>query len=216
MSDCNRYIICYPGGSGGSFVAAALNKVLNNTEFQIDQELGHCHQTIGNMPNFFHGDTIQSLTAELDNIQSFNFKSKNVILGHYRNIVAIKEMLTSQLGYHALAKTKFIKISVNAENYNEILFVASMLRKKANCFLDISMEEYLIQATNYIKSWYWVENYYTALNTVELLLSDIFLNRISVKINLPESLTTELDQYQAQYQAVQQQLYCDLLDLINE
>jgi len=213
----NRYVICYPGGSGGSFLAAAFAHALIGTRFVIDNESGHCHNNINGSINtwFNHGESIDSAREELDVIDQLSILNIPVFDGHFRNIVAVKEKMIAQLGYNIVQDTKFIKISVDHNNSNEILFVAKMLQRKRKSFLTISFDEYLKQTTNYIHSWYWVENAYTLPNTINLSLSDIFLNKVSAKINLPESLSIILDRCQHEYQQVQQQLHQDLLGLIN-
>jgi hypothetical protein len=214
MVDHDRYIICYPGGSGGAFLASAINSVIYHGDFKIDQDLGHCHASANNMPNFFHGDNIQSFYEELNNIQSFDFFANKVVRGHYRNIVAIKETVSAQLGYNQLEKIKFIKISVDHQNPKEILFIAKMLRQKAKSFPELSFDEFLEQTTHYVKSWYWVENSYTRSQTINLSLADIFLNQLSKKLQLSAELSAEIDQSQSEYLIVQRTLYKEVLDLL--
>jgi hypothetical protein len=214
----NRYVICYPGGAGGSFLAAALTHVLTGTTFVIDSESGHCHNNNNHLNNiwFNHGESTNSARQELDVIDQLSILNIPIFEGHFRNIVALKEKMIDQLGYNIVQDTKFIKISVDHNSSNEILFVAKMLQRKSKCPSTISFDEYLTQTTNYIHSWYWVENAYTLPNTINLSLADIFLNKVSAKINLPEPLSIKLDQCQHEYQQVQQQLHQDLLGLINE
>jgi hypothetical protein len=216
MTECNRYVICYPGGSGGAFLAAALNCAVNNTDFVIDKKLGHCHGNVHRKYHrwFNHGQTIDSFKQELNAIESIKFSS--VIDGHYRNIVAIKEKLIENFGYNEDASTKFIKIVVDYKKPNEILFVASMLKRKTNCFPELLFEEHLEQTTNYIKSWYWIENAYTAPQTITLSLPDIFLNSIGDKLMLSDSAVTKINQCQQKYISLQEQLHSDLLTLLHE
>ena len=212
----HRYVICYPGGSGGSFVASALNSVKNNTTFKIDQQLGHCHNNNNPIPNFYHGDTISSCREELSVIESFDFVKNSISHGHCRNIVAIKETISAQLGYRELEKTTFIKISVNHQNLKEILFVATMLRKKVNCFPELSFDEYLLQTTNYIKSWYWVENEYTIPHTINLSLSNVFVTPVGNMLRLSDEESIKVNQYQVEYLNVQKQLHKETLELLYE
>jgi len=218
MIETPQYVICYPGGSGGSFIAAALDSVVNGRSFILDEITGHCHNNVVKKNHiwFDHGSSSESFKQELAAIDSLKFTNGTIFEGHFRNIVAIKEKISEQLAYHAAENTKFIKIIVNPKKINEIRFIAQMLRRKINCFSSMSFEEYLLQTTNYVNSWYWVENAYTLPGTINLSLADIFLNKVSTKINLPETLLTKLDQYQQKYQTVQQHLHQDLLELINE
>jgi hypothetical protein len=216
MTTNNRYVICYPGGSGGTFLASALIAAANYADFFVNTELGHCHDHIFRKycRNFNHGSTIASFKEELDIIDSMTFLS--VTEGHYRNIVAIRQKLFENFGYNNGAQTTFIKISGDPNNSKEILFVASMLRKKVNCFPELSFNEYLIQTTNYIKSWYWIENAYTVPQTITLTLSDIFLGRVSQKLVLSEEAATKIDQCQVKYLNVQKRLHSDLIQLLHE
>jgi len=216
MTTNHRYVICYPGGAGGSFITTALNSVRCNTKFIVDRTLGHCHFNSSRIANFFHGDTLRSFQEELLSIESFDFAKNLISFGHCRNIVALKETISTQLGHNEIEKTKFIKISVDPNNSKEILFVASMLRKKVNCFPELSFNEYLIQTTDYIKSWYWIENAYTMSHTITLTLSDIFLNRVSSKLNLSQEESNRIDQCQVEYLNVQKQLHSDLIQLLHE
>jgi hypothetical protein len=214
MSDCNRYVICYPGGSGGSFVAAALSSIKHKKKFNVDQLLGHCHGQSNLISNFFHGDTNRSFQEELTVIQSLNFIKNDILNGHCRNIVALKEAIITQLGYNELEKTKFIKVSVDHQNFNEILFVATMLKRKVNCYSELSFDEYLEQTTNYIKSWYWIENAYTIPYTITFTLSEVFLGKISSKLDLSQEEVNKIDQFQDEYLTVQRRLHKDLIELL--
>jgi len=121
-----------------------------------------------------------------------------------------------QLGYNELEKIKFIKICVDHQKSNEILFVATMLKRKENCFPELSFDQYLTQTTNYIKSWYWIENAYTKLQTINLSLNDIFLKKVSAKLDLSAELSAKIDQCQNNYINVQTHLHKDLLELLYE
>jgi hypothetical protein len=215
MTQSSRFVICYPGGSGGSFLAAALDAAIFNRGFFIDKTLGHCHNNSnGKYTRFFkHGSTLCSFREELDAIDAMEFAT--VTQGHYRNIVALKEKIVNTYGFDEGENTTFIKIIVDSANSKEILFVANMLQRKMNCFSDLIFDEYLIQTTNYIKSWYWIENAYTIPQTLTLTLSDVFLNNISNKLRLSEQSAIKVDQYQNEYLTVQKQLHSDLLTLLH-
>lgn len=211
-----RYVICYPGGSGGSFLAAALDHAINNAVFNINLPLGHCHNNANRLNNiwFQHGESTESARQELDVIESLTFEPL-VFEGHFRNLVAIKERISNILGYQAVGQTKFIKISVDPTNCKEILFASKMMQRKNNRDPETQSTNRLTQDTNYIKSWYWVENSYTTPQTITLTLSDIFLNKVSSKLDLPATVSDKLDQAQLKYVTVQQLLHQDLLDLLH-
>lgn len=217
MTQNNWYVICYPGGSGGSFLTAALNAAVNNKDFFVDEKLGHCHKNVHslNHSGFEHGPSIYSFRQELNKIESLLLDT-SIFSGHYRNIVALREKIIDTVGYNDGADTVFVKITVDYRKSNEIQFVASMLQRKKNCFTDLPLEEYLNQTKDYIKSWYWIENAYTLPNTITLTLSDIFLNKVSSKLLLPTQATIKLDQCQNEYLNIQNQLHRDLIQLLHE
>jgi len=210
-------IVCYPGGSGGSFLSTALHSVYHDLPFFVDPDLGHCHHSShARFPNIFHGPTIQSLQQEIDNIQKVDFSCASLYSGHYRNLVAIQQAIETQLGYEFSSITKFVTISVDHWNKNEIFFIATMLKHKTNCFPGLSFDDFPEQTSYYIKSWYWVENFYTAINTTSLSLQDIFSPGLENRLSgvLTETQANIFKKHHLDYLDMQEKLYPDLFALI--
>lgn len=210
------YIVCYPGGAGGSFIAAALNSALFGSNFVVS-DCGNCHQNcFGRMPNFFHGDSIESFEKEIDCIKKIDFTQSFIWAGHYRNLVAIRDVIGQKLGYLSADNTTFIKVSVEPSD-NEINFLTSMLRRKVNaCFPQMSDQEFLEQTRHYVKSWYWIENNYTSTKTTTLLLRDVFTPNLECRLEhlLDHAQINTFKQKHQEYCCVQKKLYPDLMRLL--
>ena len=217
LEDNSKLIVCFPGGTGGNFLSSALQSVYFNTPFDIDPYLGHCHTSeVAKLPNIFHGPTIDSFQQEIDEIQKADFSSATIYRGHYRNLVAIQQMIETKLGYEPSRTTRFITVTVDHSNENHIFFIAMMLKKKNNCFPDLSFDDFLEQTRHYVKSWYWVQNSYTQSNTIGLCLQDIFSPGLENKILsiLNESQAVGFKQHHRNYLDIQKQIYPDLLALL--
>jgi hypothetical protein len=78
--DC--IIICYPAGSGGSFLQSSMRSILKKEEFKISLNLGHCHESKFSSENFVSGDSIESFDAELSNIKALIFSQQEVYAHH--------------------------------------------------------------------------------------------------------------------------------------
>jgi hypothetical protein len=232
-NDC--IVICYPAGSGGSFMQGALRSIVKNAKFELDSNLGHCHASKYSTANFVSGDSLQSFNAELLCIESRDFDSGEVYANHYRNLIALQQ--------RSIVKNVpmwFIKIHIDCYNSNEIEFVAQMLfRKTIRTFnLDLydqirdvdwpeTAEKYLVwdpsgdkfleTVRHSLQSWYWVENYFTQDRTVCLTLRDIFLgDSIMEKISpwfTPEQMNAFSKLHQ-RYIETNQTLHSDLYSFL--
>lgn len=217
MIDRSTVFVCYPGGSGGSFIAAALHAMRHNKNIDLEKN-GSCHFFLNRakIKNFVHDDTIESLQEELLSIQSIPLSGCQIFEGHYRNLPAIKEHVNRTLGYEASQSLKFVKISVDPSEQNEIKFIAGMLRHKANSFPEMSLSDFETQTEHYVRSWYWIENFYTRANTIEVSLSDIFVRDMSIKFDrwLQKNQLDRLRFLQNEYKTIQNDLYPDLIKLL--
>lgn len=205
--------------------------------FNIDPALGHCHAFRSLTANFISGDSIISFNNELSNITSWDFVTGEIYTNHYRNLIALQQ--------HGIAKNVpmwFIKIQVDANNLNEIEFVTQMLFRKTAGLFDVDLydqirdsswpetvEQYLIwdphrdkfldTVRHSLRSWYWVENYFTRDRTVCLTLRDIFLGEsIIEKLSpwfTPEHMTEFVKLHQ-RYITTNQTLHGDLYKLLEK
>jgi hypothetical protein len=207
------FIVCYQGGTGGSFIAAALDSVLFGAEFIFDPELGHCHDNrFGKLPNTPICDNTYSFEHELGLIKTTDYSVSRVWGGHYRNLVAIRSVIGEQLGLSVMENIKFIKISVNHTCSDHVFFITSMLQKKqATRFLQNSTQQY-------VESWYWVENARTQRTTINLSLEDVFTQGLIGK-KITSFLTDEeidrFNQLHHRYLQIQRHLYPDVMAIIS-
>jgi hypothetical protein len=216
----NVIIICYPGGTGGSFLASNLNSTLWDKEFKVNLSNGNCHQNIngGWFKNFEHGPTRQSLDEELRAITANIFVPSGIWPGHFRNLVAIKERIEQCLGFHAAQQATFVKIDADPNNRNHSIFLCHMLRNKANAFPEMNDEDFLRQTNHYIKNWYWVENFYTRNQTIDLDLKDVFSQGLENKFNhlLTEPQCEHFRKNHQYWLDINKHLYPDILRLLYE
>lgn len=211
------YIVCYPGGAGGSFVSSALQSVLFGSNFCIDPERGHCHNNSHVcLPNIHHGDSIKSFEQELTEIKQLRLSPSSVYSCHYRNLVAIYSMCFDTQGWELAQNMQFIKINVKPRS-DHVTFLTKMLRQKVKSFPDLPLEEFRDLTQLYIESWYWIENSRTIATTTNLDLTDIFTLGLENKFqhHLTENQLEQFAQYHRDYIAVQHSLYPDLITLLN-
>jgi hypothetical protein len=235
QDDC--IIICYPAGSGGSFLQASLRSIVKNAAFNLDPTLGHCHLSKYSTANFISGDSINSFNSELLTIKSREFVTGEIYANHYRNLIVLQHH-----GIENNVPMWFIKIHVDYNNLNEIEFVAQMLFRKTSGMLDVKLydqirdfdwpetvEQYLLWDTqgdkfletvrHGIQSWYWVENYFTQDRTICLTLRDVFLGEsIIEKLSpwfTPEHMN-EFSKLHQRYISTNQTLHSDLYKLLEK
>jgi hypothetical protein len=234
QDDC--IVICYPAGSGGSFLEGAINSVTKNSNLIISQTLGHCHESKNFVKNFVSGDSLTSFEEELTSIKNSQLTLSTVRANHYRNLIAIQ-----QQGIEKNIPVWFIKINLDFTNDNQVEFASQMLYRKTTRVENLVMlydqirhnswpataeeyikwdpvgKEFLNTVQHSLKSWYWVENYFTQQHTITLTLNDIFLD-----INLAHKLSSWfnpgfVEQFQKLHQSyidINRRLHPDLYALI--
>jgi hypothetical protein len=220
----NIIIVCYPGGAGGSFVAANLHSVLWNTKFIVNLENGNCHlnyafkqnPSLRKFPNIEHGPTTQSLEQELYFIKQTLWSAGETWSGHFRNIVAMRETIEKHLGYDAANQIIFVKIKVDPNNDHHSIFLSNILRKKANSFPDLNDEDFLQQTLYHIENWYWVESYHTQKQTVDLDLEDVFSKGLEIKFShlLTDQESENFQKNHQRWLDLQHSLYPEMLELL--
>jgi hypothetical protein len=195
QDDC--IVICYPAGSGGSFLYSAINHITKNLSLKISQTLGHCHENkLKFFPkNFISGDSLTSFEEELTCIKNLQLSLSEVYSNHYRNLIAIQHR-----GIEQHIPVWFIKINVDSDNDNQVEFTTQMLYRKTTRVENLSTlydqirhhswpataeeyikwdplsKEFLKTIYHGLKSWYWVENHFTQQRTINLSLLDIFVD----------------------------------------
>jgi hypothetical protein len=236
QNDC--IVICYPAGSGGSFLEGAIGSVTKNSNLIISQTLGHCHESKIFVKNFVSGDSLTSFEEELTSIKNLQLALSTVCAYHYRNLIAIQ-----QQGIEKRIPVWFIKINVDSTNDNQVEFASQLLYQKTTRVENLVMlydqirhdswpitveeyvkwdplgKEFLSTVRHSLKSWYWVENYFTQQRTINLSLRDIF-----VDTNLAHKLSSWfspefVEPFQKLHQLyidVNRRLYPDLYKLIEE
>ena len=213
------YVVCYQGGTGGSFVSGALNSVLFGSEFMLDSELGHCHfNRFGKLPYTIISDNTDSFEHELGLIKTTDYSESRVWSGHYRNLVAIRAAIGEQLGDRMMKNIKFVKISADHTCSNHVCFLASMLANKTKHLHGLAFDQFKDNMQTYVESWYWIENASTRHTTINLSIEDVFTQG-SVAKKIANYLTDdELDKFNQlhdQYLQVQRHLYPDIMAIIS-
>jgi hypothetical protein len=66
------------------------------------------------------------------------------------------------------------------------------------------------------KTWYWIENINTLKRTIELDIRDIFLDKISTKLNIwfDQDICDELDRQQEVYQTLNHSLFPQIKEVL--
>lgn len=213
------YVVCYQGGTGGSFVSGALNSVLFGSEFMLDSELGHCHfNRFGKLPNTIISDNTDSFEHELGLIKTTDYSMSQVWGGHYRHLVAIRAAIGQQLGQDVMENIKFVKISADHTCSNHVFFIANMLKNKTTCFLERTLDQFKHCMQNYVESWYWVENAHTQRTTINLSLEDVFTQALVGKKIASLLTDDEIDRFNQlhdRYLQVQRHLYPDVMAIMS-
>jgi hypothetical protein len=227
--------ICYPPGAGGSFVESALRHAVLDQSFNIGQT-GNCHNPVlTQFKGASYGDDVKAFERELDYIKNLNkFTVNHFASGHLKNIIALQSIDYSQW---------FVIIDFDPGNDNEISFLSQIFMKKFDAIsaladnydqakLDTwpnSYDEFVSDSSQYLelfeeshrhtlKSWYWIENFYTKDRTLRLSLQDIFLGDIANVFSawFPGTVTRRIQQAHQIYKECNHQLYPDLIDLIRD
>jgi hypothetical protein len=225
--------ICYPPGAGGSFLGAALNSAIFNSNFIIEPD-GKCHANPTlTVPHYVPAHSIQGMQDEFDALMTIKFpQNKNFILvGHVRNLVALQSICTNLW---------FIKISFDTSNDNEIEFLYQMLIAKvpaikglSTCYHQVkednwpdTIEEFLqdpkssikYKEQNYhtYKNWFWVENQATKSRTIELSFRDIFFGVPGETLSqwFDKQTIDTLFKLNKEYQTVNRELYSSTFKLL--
>jgi hypothetical protein len=236
QDDC--IVICYPAGSGGSFLHGAINHITKNSSLKIDQTLGHCHENKHkfSVENFISGDSLNSFEEELVCIKNLQLSLSTVHTNHFRNLIAIQNQ-----GIEQNIPVWFIKINVDSNDDNQVEFTTQMLYRKTTREENLSMsydqirqdswpataeeyvkwdpvgKEFLKTIYHGLKSWYWVENYFTQQRTINLSLSDIFVDtNLANKLSpwFEPGFVERFQKLHGSYIDVNRQLYPDLYKLI--
>lgn len=236
QNDC--IIICYPGGTGGSFLQGALNSALNRSNLIINQNLGHCHATKISTKNFVSGDSLNSFEQELISIRTSKLSLAEVHAHHYRNLIALQNQ-----GIAQNIPVWFIKINIDSTNDAQVEFAAQMLYRKTTRVENLTQlydqirhhswpatveqyiewdptgKEFLDTVRHSLKSWYWVENYFTQQRTLSLSLRDIFVDTNLAKKLSPwfePAFVERFQQLHTTYIETNRRLYSDLYNLIEK
>lgn len=225
-------VICYPPGAGGNMLGSVLHSVFESGTFNISDR-GNCHQTgAGLVPHYVPTSDLTGFKNELAAIESMNNRHNLVIAGHVRNLVAMQSINYSSW---------FIKIVFDTSCDNEVEFLHQMLAAKvplkerlAGCytqiksghwpstldeFLTVGNCEQLFQEQNIytLKNWFWVESPLTHSRTMELSIQDIFLGTPGEKLSCwyDQQTVDQLYSLIQRWQTINQQLYPDIMSLLN-
>ena len=238
-------VICFAGGAGGSFVSSALRSALFDHELKLSDS-GNSHynnsQTHFNPSDSIEGiqgelDTIKQLSLT-DN--------DAIINGHYKNLVALQSVhpqlwfikITHNTGseeqcnlLYQLSHNKGGELPCNnVNNYYQEEFLRWMPAYQKpywpESFEDMANElknpnskvsEFVRNNSLYTsKTWYWVENVNTRKRTIELDLRDIFLEKISTKLNnwFDKDICDKLDRKQEEYQTLNHSLFPQIKEVL--
>jgi len=219
MDGDDIYVVCYQGGTGGSFVSGALNSVLFGSEFTVDPQLGHCHfNMFGKLPIIKINDSVNSFEQELFHIKTTDYSVARVFSGHYRNLVAIRSAIVEQLGDRMMKNIKFVKISADYTCSKQVFFAISMLSNKTKQLHGLAFDQFKDHIQAIVESWYWIENASTRHTTINLSIEDVFTQG-SVAKKIANYLTDdEIDKFNQlhdQYLQVQRHLYPDIMAIIS-
>ena len=238
-------VICFAGGAGGSFVSSALRSALFDHELKLSDS-GNSHynnsKTHFNPSDSIEGiqgelDIIKQLSLT-DN--------DAIINGHYKNLVALQSVhpqlwfikITHNTGseeqcnlLYQLSHNKGGKLPCNNVNnfyQEEFLRWMPAYQKQywPESFEDMANElknpnskvsEFVRNNSLYTsKTWYWVENVNTRKRTIELDLRDIFLEKISTKLNnwFDKDICDKLDRQQEEYQTLNHSLFPQIKEVL--
>ena len=219
MDGDDIYVVCYQGGTGGSFVSGALNSALFGSEFMLDPQIGHCHfNNFGKLPIININDSVNSFEQELFHIKTTDYSLARVFGGHYRNLVAIRSAIVEQLGDRMMNHIKFVKISADYTCSKQVFFAVSMLSNKTSPFPELAFHTFQDRVQDMVESWYWIENASTRHTTINLSIEDVFTQG-SVAKKIANYLTDdEIDKFNQlhdQYLQVQRHLYPDIMAIIS-
>lgn len=212
------YVVCYQGGTGGSFVSGAINSVLFGSEFMLDPQLGHCHfNNFGKLPNQKINDSVKSFEHEIFHIKATDYSLARVFSGHYRNLVAIRSAIVEQLGDRMMNNIKFVKISADHTCSKQVFFAASMLSNKTSQLHGLAFDQFKDRVEDMVESWYWIENAFTRHTTINLSIEDVFTQGSVAKKMVNYLTDDELDEFNQlhdQYLQVQRHLYPDVMAIM--
>jgi len=239
-------VICFAGGAGGNFVNSALRSALFDHKSKLsDSGNAHYNRQSGvhfNPSDSIEGiqgelDVIKQLSLADNNA---------IINGHYKNLVALQSVhpqlwfikITHNTEseeqcnlLYQLSHNKGGELPCNnVNNYYQEEFLRWMPAYQKpywpESFEDMANElknpnskvsEFVRNNSLYTsKTWYWVENVNTRKRTIELDLRDIFLEKISTKLNnwFDKDICDKLDRKQEEYQTLNHSLFPQIKEVL--
>lgn len=237
-------VICFAPGAGGNFVNSALRSALFDHKYELSDS-GNAHSVQGvpfNPSDSIEGiqgelDVIKQLRLADNNA---------IINQHYKNLVALQAVhpqlwfikithnteseeqcnLLYLLSHNKVGKLPWDNL--NNDYHEEFLRWIPDYQKQywpesyedmVNEFKDPHSKLHEFNRNNSLytsKTWYWIENVNTLKRTIELDLRDIFLDKISTKLNIwfDQDICDELDRQQEVYQTLNHSLFPQIKEVL--
>lgn len=237
-------VICFAPGAGGNFVNSALCSALFGHKINLSKS-GNAHNGQGinfNPSDSIEGiqgelDVIKRLRLADNNA---------IINQHYKNLVALQAVhpqlwfikithdtvseeqcnLLYELNHNKVDKLPWDNLK---NDYHEgfYRFIPDYQKQywpesyedMVNELKDPNSKLHEFNRNNSLytsKTWYWIENINTRKRTIELNLRDIFLDKISTKLNIwfNQDICNELDRQQEVYQNLNYSLFPQIKEVL--
>ena len=239
-------VICFAPGAGGNFVNSALRCALFDHKLKLsDSGNAHSNNSHGvdfNPSDSIEGiqgelDIIKQLKLADNNA---------IINQHYKNLVALQAVhpqlwfikithnteseeqcnLLYLLSHHKAGKLP----CDNFNNHYQERFLPWMpayqrqywpesFEDMVNEMKDPNSKLHEFNRNNSLytsKTWYWIENINTRKRTIELDIRDIFLDKISTKLNIwfDQDICNQLDRQQEVYQTLNHSLFPQIKEVL--
>ena len=238
-------VICFAPGAGGNFVNSALWSALFGDKLKSSDSgnaHSHHHGDYFNPSDSIEGiqgelDIIKQLKLADNNA---------IVNQHYKNLVALQAVhpqlwfikithntdseeqcnLLYQLNHNKVAKLPWDNLN---NDYHEgfLRFIPDYQKQywpesytdMVNELKDPDSKLHEFNRNNSLytsKTWYWIENVNTLKRTIELDLKDIFLDKISTKLNIwfDQDICDKLDRQQEEYQTLNHSLFPQIKEVL--